>query len=77
MANNEIKIGKHKVHVVNSVDNYSKMDSEDRDMDNRAKAAVRSAIRKAQVCQQPVAKYDAKRKKAYIINADGVKEYVS
>lgn len=49
----------------------------DVEMDNRATAAVRSAIDKAKVCKKPVAKYDPVEKKAYVEYADGVKKYVN
>lgn len=49
----------------------------DEEMDKRAIAAVRSAIKKAEICQKPIAKYDARKKKAYVQYTDGVKEYVN
>ena len=42
----------------------------DAEMDKRAKAAVRSAINRAEICQKPVAKYDRKIGKAYIETAN-------
>ena len=46
-------------------------------MDNRASAAVRSAIDKARVCKKPIAKYDPVTQKAYIEYSDGEKKYVN
>ena len=46
------------------------------DMDRRAKAAVKAAIQRAKVCNKPIAKYDARKKKAYLLYPNGVKEYV-
>ena len=78
MANIRKKIGKHSVSVV-SPENVDKvaMSSDDQDMDTRMKAAVNSAIHKAKVCQKPIAKYDSRKKKAYVLDSNGVKKYVS
>ena len=77
MVNNEKLKGKYKIHVVDSdnIDN-SDLSPEDQDMDTRVNAAVKSAIQKAKICNKPIAKYDLKRKKAYIQTADGVKTYI-
>ena len=71
------KNAKKKVHVVLSDDNSkNNTSSDDLDMDKRANAAVSSAINKAKVCQLPIAKYDQRKKKAYVEYSNGVKEYV-
>lgn len=68
----------HVVHVVfsDSMD-VSEISAEDREMDMRVKTAVKHAIQKAKVCQKPIAKYDQRKKKAYIVHPDGTKRYVS
>ena len=47
----------------------------DKEMDRRAKEAVRAAIKKAKFLNQPIAKYDKKLKKVYIKYSNGRKEY--
>ena len=71
------KIGKYTVHVV-TPDEVGEMNitPEDQDMDRRVKAAVDSAIKKAKVCKKPIAKYDIRKKKAYLLDSDGVRKYV-
>ncbi len=71
------KVGKYSVKVVTSEKAASAtISSHDKEMDKRAKAAVKSAIKKAKVCHKPIAKYDLEKKKAYVEQADGVKLYV-
>lgn len=69
------KVGKHTVRIVTSEDMGKT--AEDIDMDNRVTAAVNSAINKAKVCKKPIAKYDKRKKKAYVIDSNGEKKYVS
>ena len=77
MSDNVKKVGKLSIRVVRPEDNIlDEISSDDQEMDKRAVAAVNSAIRKAMVCNQPIAKYDSRKKKAYVKYADGVKEYV-
>lgn len=77
MVKNEKLNGKYIIHVVDSDNiNSSDLSSEDQDMDKRVNAAVKSAIQKAKICNKPIAKYDRRRKKAYVQTADGVKTYV-
>ncbi len=77
MEKSIVMIGKMKVKIV-SPENIGdeKIDIEDQDMDKRAVAAVKSAIKKAKVCNKPIAKYDARSKKAYVLMPDGEKKYV-
>ena len=71
-------VGKYKVNVVTSeVSDKVVLTPEDREMDERVSAAVSSAIKKAIVCKAPIAKYDIRNKKAYIVRSNGDKEYVS
>ena len=78
MAVNERIVGRHKVKVVTPEDSDKLvMTPEDKEMDERVTAAVRSAIKKAEVCKAPIAKYDKRRKKAYVVRSNGDKEYVS
>ena len=77
MALNVRMVGKHKVKVV-APDEYDKvLTPEDKEMDVRVSVAVSSAIKKAVVCKAPIAKYDKRKKKAYIVRSNGDKEYVS
>lgn len=75
MNSEKIKIGNHSVKVVSPDD--AVISSDDKDMDMRVTAAVNSAIKKAKVCNKPIAKYDRRKKKAYVVQANGEKKYVS
>ncbi len=74
MDNKKIKVGNHTVKVVDS--NESNVSPEDKAMDKRVTAAVRSAINKANVCDKPIAKYDLRSKKAFVEQTNGEKKYV-
>lgn len=74
MANKKIKVGNHSIKVVDS--NEANVSPEDEAMDKRVTAAVRSAIKKANVCNKPVAKYNIRTKKAYVEQTNGEKKYV-
>lgn len=49
--------------------------SDDKEMDARARTAVKAVIKKAKVCKTPIAKYDNKAKKPYLEYSDGKKVY--
>ena len=72
-----IKAGKLKIRVI-TPENQSSDDitPEDQEMDKRVVAAVKSAINKAKVCNKPIAKYDTRKKNAYLKMADGEKRYI-
>lgn len=70
------KVGDFTIRIINSDNHIAELTPDDQEMDKRAKAAVKSAINKAKVCQKPIAKYDARKKKAYVILPNGDKEYV-
>lgn len=74
--NTKRKVGKYAVQVVmpDSADAVT-ISAEDQDMDKRVRSAVSSAINKAKVCKNPIAKYDLRKKKAYV-ESNGVKKYV-
>lgn len=55
---------------------FSSLTNNDREMDIRAEAAVKAAIRKAKVCKKPIALYDVEARRAYLQYPDGEKEYV-
>lgn len=76
MSKTTIEVGALKVRVITPDELKDEITSEEREMDKRATAAVKAAIHKAKVCNKPVAKYDSRKKKAYIVQADGVKKYV-
>ena len=73
------KVGKMSVKIV-SKDAALACDeiisASDAEMDNRAMAAVRSAIDKAKICKKPIARYDTATKRAYVEYANGEKKYV-
>ena len=73
------KVGKMSVKIV-SKDAALACDeiisASDAEMDNRAMAAVRSAIDKAEICKKPIARYDTATKRAYVEYANGEKKYV-
>ena len=72
-----IVVGDMTVRVVNSKWSSARIISDrDKEMDKRAKAAVRAAILKAKVCKKPIAGYDAEIQKAFVENSDGTKTYV-
>lgn len=71
-----IKVGNRVIVSVNENETSSNLSVSDVEMDIRAKEAVKSALNRAKVCGKPVAKYDIEEKRAYIENADGVREYV-
>lgn len=54
----------------------SYISEKDMEMDRRALEAVKAAKQKAMICKKPIAKYDAKSKKAYLEYADGSIKYV-
>ena len=66
----KIKVGNHSIKISDS--NELNVSSEDKAMDKRVTAAVRSAINKANVCNKPVAKYNIRTKKAYVEQTNGV-----
>ena len=74
MENNKIKVGNHSIKVADS--NESNVSPEEKAMDKRVTAAVRSAINKANVCDKPIAKYDLRSKKAFVKQTNGEKKYV-
>ena len=59
--------------VIGSPDEY--LSESDKEMDRRANAAIEAAIKKAIICKNPIAKYDAERKKAYLEYPGGRREY--
>ena len=76
MSKTIILNGNQSVTVVSSDNSDSYISRNDAEMDRRAKAAVRSAINRAEICQKPIAKYDRKNGKAYIETSNGEKKYV-
>jgi len=68
---NEIKGTNYSIKVVleSEIENYTT--ECEKEMDFRAKQAVKAAISKAEVCKKPVAKYDVATKTAYLLYPDG------
>lgn len=72
----KVKVGDLEAIVIHEDSYEQQLSDSDREMDARAKEAVRVAIEKAKFLKQPIARYDAVMKRAYIEYADGVKKYV-
>ena len=67
-----------KIRVITDEDkDCANLSAEEIDMDKRAKAAVNAAIQQAKVCGKPIAKYDARKKKAYLLYPNGEKKYIN
>ena len=63
------QVGKLSVKVVtqdNTLERKNLISRNDQEMDDRAIAAVKSALYKAKICKKPIAKYDPILKKAYV-----------
>ena len=63
---NEIKKKKYNIKVVNPAEREQYISDNDMEMDLRASAAVKAALNKAEICKNPIAKYDKEKKKAYV-----------
>lgn len=74
MAKSIIQGGK-KITVVSPDEREKFLSENDIEMDARAVEAVRAAIKKAEICKKPIAKYDTELEKAYLLYPDGSKEY--
>lgn len=75
MSTVKLKSGR-KIEVIPTVEQKSAISNSDAVMDARAVQAVKSAVKKAEFCKKPVAKYDKVAQKAYVQYADGVRKYV-
>ncbi|MCD7855872.1 MAG: hypothetical protein LUG66_09720 [Clostridiales bacterium] len=71
----ELIIGNEKIIVVEPEERDEYLSDSDREMDARARQAVKVAIEKAKFCKKPVARYDVAARKAYIEYPDGEKRY--
>ena len=71
-----ININGMAVKVIDNAEKQDNLSQEDKDMDIRAKEAVKAAIEKAKVCKKPIARYDIETKRAYIEDAEGNRRYV-
>ena len=67
----EIKGTKFSIKVVPESNRENYTTDLEKDMDFRAKQAVKAAVSKAEVCKKPVAKYDIATKTAYLQYPDG------
>lgn len=65
-----------KYHIEYAENNESYISTIDAEMDRRAVEAVKAAKQKAMICKNPIAKYDAKSKRAYLEYSDGSIKYV-
>ncbi len=71
-----ININGMDVKVIDNAEKQDNLSQEDKDMDIRAKEAVKAALEKAKVCKKPIARYDIETKRAYIEDAEGNRRYV-
>jgi len=71
-----ININGMTVKVIDNTEKQDNLSQEDKDMDIRAKEAVKAALEKAKVCKKPIARYDIETKRAYIEDAEGNRRYV-
>ncbi len=71
-----ININGMTVKVIDNAEKQDNLSQEDKDMDIRAKEAVKAALEKAKVCKKPIARYDIETKRAYIEDAEGNRRYV-
>lgn len=73
----DIKINDMTIKVIKKNVSTSKMveggviSENDVEMDRRARAAVSIAKKQAKVCNKPIAMYDKKQRKPYMVNAAG------
>ena len=72
----QIKTEKYNINVVSSTELEAMATPDEIEMDQLAKAAVKSAISKAKKCKQAVARYDSRSKVVFIESADGERRYV-
>lgn len=71
-----ININGMAVKVIDNTEKQDNLSQEDKDMDIRAKEAVKAALEKAKVCKKPIARYDIETKRAYIEDPEGNRRYV-
>ena len=71
-----ININGMAVKVIDNTEKQETLSQEDKDMDIRAKEAVKASLEKAKVCKKPIARYDIETKRAYIEDAEGNRRYV-
>ena len=71
-----ININGMAVKVIDNTEKQETLSQDDKDMDIRAKEAVKAALEKAKVCKKPIARYDIETKRAYIEDAEGNRRYV-
>ena len=71
-----ININGRNVKIIDNTEKQETLSQEDKDMDIRAKEAVKAALEKAKVCKKPIARYDIETKRAYIEDAEGNRRYV-
>lgn len=65
----------HTVIVAGRSSKNKWLSESDREMDKRAKASVKAAIKKAKICNKPVARYDKEKHKVYMEYASGERKY--
>ena len=64
------------IRVIDPQEKDTYLTQDDKDMDIRAREAVRTALHKAKICGKPIARYDIVTHRAYIENADGTIRFV-
>lgn len=77
MESVKVRVGKNfSIKVVNSSEQKDYISNHDIEMDSRAVEAVRTAVKKAEFCQKPIARYDPDAQKVYVEYANGERKYV-
>ena len=71
-----ININGRAVKVIDNAEKQDTLSQEDKDMDVRAKEAVKAALEKAKIYKKPIARYDIETKRAYIEYAEGNRRFV-
>lgn len=69
----KIKGAKYSIKVIPESNREHYTTDLEKDMDFRAKQAVKAAVSKAKVCKKPIAKYDTATKTAYLLYPDGIR----
>lgn len=70
-------VNNKKIKIVTGSSQEQFLSDSDKEMDERARQAIRAAIKKAEVCKKPIAKYDLESKRAYLEYPNGMIEYVN
>ncbi|MCC8097437.1 MAG: hypothetical protein LIO44_02525 [Eubacterium sp.] len=70
-----ITIGSENINIIEADEQDQYLSESDKEMDARARQAVKAAIEKAEFCKKPVARYDTVTHRSYIEYPNGEKRY--